>query len=190
MLPKLKPRDRYISDQELDAFLKTAPPFICAYVAVKLATGLRQGDMLNMRLDDLTEEGILVTTRKTGTKGIVEWTPELRKAIDNLIESNPAKSDTYVICNLKGQKLSSNTFQHQWGDAMKAALIAGENDPDGLKLKFTEHDLRAKHATDIETLGGNATNNLLHENRATTKSYLRNRKAIKITPLTHHLKGK
>ena len=42
--------------------------------------------------------------------------------------------------------------------------------------RFTEHDLRAKHGA-----GGDATANLLHDDKRTTDAYLRAKKAVTIT---------
>ena len=71
-----------MTDEELDLFLSVSPLLIQAYVGVKRLTALRSGDMLKIRLADLTADGLLVTQAKTGTRLLYEWTPELRVAID------------------------------------------------------------------------------------------------------------
>lgn len=38
---------------------------IQAYIRIKMLIGLRRGDMLRLRMGDITEEGIRVTPRKT-----------------------------------------------------------------------------------------------------------------------------
>ena len=87
-----------------------------------------------------------------------------------------------VICNPKGQKLSRNTFAGRWRKCILKALKETT-----LEERFTENDLRAKHATDVDEEGGNATDNLLHDDPKTTKIYLRSKKATVIRPLTKHL---
>ena len=41
-----EPRERYVEDAEVDAFLKCCTPLLTAYVKLKLITGLRQGQLL------------------------------------------------------------------------------------------------------------------------------------------------
>lgn len=50
-----------------------------------------------------------------------------------------------------------------------------------LTERFTEHDLRAKHATDVDEAGGDATANLLHDETRTTQAYLRSKQTTVIT---------
>ena len=63
-----KPRNRYVSDDELELLLSVCPPFLQVYVGLKRLTGLRCGDMLSIKLSDLTDEGLVVTQGKTGTR--------------------------------------------------------------------------------------------------------------------------
>lgn len=174
---KIKARDRYVEDWELDEFLSVATPFIKAYVEFKLLTGLRQGDILALPLNALREDGIAVKTRKTGRRGLIQWVPELEKAVADLKACNPKQGLT-LICDRFGKPLNNSAFHNRWGACMRQALKDTR-----LSDRFTEHDLRAKHATELDDAGGNATDNLLHDDRRTTKTYLRSRKATTITPL-------
>ncbi|KXS55164.1 MAG: Phage integrase family protein [Marinobacter sp. T13-3] len=173
---KIKARDRYVEDWELDEFLKEATPFIKAWVDVKLMTGLRQGDLLALPLNALREDGIAIKSRKTGRKGFIPWSPALRKAINELKACNPKQGMT-LVCDRSGKPLSESAFQNRWRAVMNDALEKAE-----LSERFTEHDLRAKHATDVDEAGGDATANLLHDDKRTTEAYLRSKKAIKIVP--------
>jgi len=67
-------RTRYVEDWEVLECLALAPMrksgsvhTIQAYIRLKLLTGLRQGDLLRLTESMLTEDGILVTPRKTQT---------------------------------------------------------------------------------------------------------------------------
>lgn len=180
---KIKARDRYVEDWELDEFLSVASPFIKAYVEFKLLTGLRQGDILALPLNALREEGIAVKTRKTGRRGIIAWVPELRQAVADLKACNQKQGLT-LICDRFGKPLKDSAFHNRWGQAMRDALETTR-----LTERFTEHDLRAKHATDLDEAGGDATDNLLHDDKRTTKTYLRSRKATTITPLVRKKSG-
>ena len=171
---KIKARDRYVEDWELDEFLKASTPFIKAWVDVKLMTGLRQGDLLALPLNALREDGIAVTSRKTGRKGFIAWTPALKKAINALKACNRVQGMT-VVCDRHGKPLSDSAFQNRWRAVMTDALEQTE-----LAERFTEHDLRAKHATDVDQAGGDATANLLHDDKRTTDAYLRSKKPVNI----------
>lgn len=167
-------RDRYVEDWELDEFLSVSTPFILAWVEVKLMTGLRQGDMLAMPLNALRDDGIHFKSRKTGRKGFIPWTPELKAAVNALKACNQKQGLT-VVCDRSGKPMSDSAFQNRWRAVMIRALESTD-----LAERFTEHDLRAKHATDVDAAGGDATANLLHDDKRTTDGYLRAKKAVTI----------
>jgi integrase len=77
-----KSRSRYVEDAELIAFKNVASEFLRNYVDFKYLTGLRKGDIIKLRLDTLTDEGIAVTQSKTGGKLIYLWDSELREVVD------------------------------------------------------------------------------------------------------------
>jgi len=56
-----KSRTRYVEDAELLAFKNVSSHSLSNYVDFKYLTGIRKGDILNLRLDALTDEGIAVT---------------------------------------------------------------------------------------------------------------------------------
>jgi len=180
---KIKPRDRYVEDWELDEFLSVASPFLKAYVEFKLLTGLRQGDILALPLNALRDDGIAVKTGKTGRRGLISWVPELRKAVADLKACN-TKQGLTLVCDRFGKPMNDSAFHNRLGSCMRKALAETR-----LKERFTEHDLRAKHATELDESGGNATDNLLHDDSRTTKTYLRSRKSTTITPLVRKRGG-
>lgn len=142
---KEKPRDRYISDAEYLAFRRHAGPFIAAYMDVKYLTALRQADVLKLRLSDLKEDGIHVVAGKTGKKSIIQWNNDLRAAIEAARRLPRPVRGMYVFCNRLGQPYTGGGFRSMWQRRMKSALENGI-----LKERFTEQDLRAKAASDID----------------------------------------
>jgi integrase len=140
------PRDRLVSDAELDAF--------CAYAestgntgqmlarAARLAylTAQRRGDLLRLRLDQFGDEGILITQSKTKAKVLIEWTPALRDCVAALRALPRPVSGMFLICNRSGQPYSSYGFDTLWGRLMTAWCAAGNE-------RFHFHDLRAKAVT-------------------------------------------
>jgi integrase len=173
-----KPRSRYVEDWELAAFLEGAPEFIRHYTAFKYLTGLRQQDILNLRLDALREEGIHLITKKTGKRLVIQWNEDLHTVVESVKALRPIAS-MYLFCTRDGQPYSSNGFSSIWKRAMQKAL-----ESERLKEHFTEHDIRAKSGTDADAGGLNAQMLLGHVDAATTRRYIRHKQAVKVVPLS------
>jgi integrase len=62
---------------------------IQAYIRVKLLTGLRRGDLLRLKISQITDDGVAIETPKTGKPVIYDWTPELRQAIEDAKSARP-----------------------------------------------------------------------------------------------------
>ena len=71
---------------------------IQAYVRLKLLTGMSQGDLLRLRVDEnIKEDGIHNQRHKTkgstGKKTIYTWSAELREAVAQALEARPKASE-------------------------------------------------------------------------------------------------
>ncbi|NKB32540.1 MAG: tyrosine-type recombinase/integrase [Pseudomonadales bacterium] len=148
------PRRRYVEDWEVQEALTVASPLLAAYINLKLLTGLRRGDLLSIRVSDLKEDGIHVNPRKTsqssGKKIIIEWTDALRNAVDVVINLRNKVLSIWLFHTNRGQPYikengTANGFDSIWERFMSKALSHT-----ALEIRFTEHDLRAKVASDIE----------------------------------------
>lgn len=167
-----RPRTRYVTDAEYTAVYSTMPASVQCAMDIAIATGLRQGDILKLRLGDWTEAGLLVKTGKTGRVLLFERTPELAATIARC-RSLPSKVSTLaIIYNREGQHYTSGGFQAMWKrkmtDALKAGLIVDH---------FTFHDLRGKagsESSDDRLLG--------HQNSATLNRHYK-RAPVKVTPI-------
>ena len=188
-----KPRDRYVEDWEIRECFKLKPArgdtttlFIQAYIKVKVLIGLRQGDMLRIKIDYLKDDGIHVTPSKTvdstGKKLIFIWSPELRAAVKEALALRPVGDSEWLFCNKYGECYArdsedeSSGFRSAWRRFMKRLIK--ETD---VKVSFTEHDLRAKTGSDAKSKG-EASRLLGHANEETTEKYYR-RKAEVLEPL-------
>jgi len=172
------PRTREVLDSEISAFLPHCPEWLQAYIRLKLLTGLRQGDMLNIRLDQLRDDGLFVQTGKRGKRLLFTWTDELRKAIDSIRSLRHRVSSLYLVNSERnGTKLTSGGFKSAWSRAMTKAIEAGS-----LNESFAENDLRAKVASEAVELGQNATAMLGHSSDAVTKRHYQ-RGTQKVEPL-------
>lgn len=77
-----KARDRLIGMDEYSEIYDKAGPRLQCIMDLLYLTGQRVNDVLAIRRDALTEQGIYFKQQKTGNKLLVQWTPELRAAVD------------------------------------------------------------------------------------------------------------
>ena len=150
-------RERYVTDEEVNFFLRTAGPLLTLYVPLKIYTGARKNDLLSLTRQDWTEEGLFVGDRKsfrvnTGKKSrgrIFARTPELEEIMANILCKS---GDIFLFSTRENQPYinfnedTTTAFDSIWQRAKQRAVKAGLLEP------FQERDLRAKAATDSETL--------------------------------------
>lgn len=140
------PRDRFVTDEELAAFCAFAEvisdtgKMLARTARLAYLTGQRRGDLLKLRLDQLSDEGIMIIQSKTRAKVMVEWTPALRDCIATLRTLPRPVSGMFLICNRSGQPYSDYGFDTLWGRLMNEWCNAGNE-------RFHFHDLRAKAIT-------------------------------------------
>lgn len=158
-----KPRNRYIEDWEIVECLslsskRTAGSVkaVQAYMRIKLLTGLRRGDLLRLTMSDLEEDGIHVMPHKTadtsGKRLIIGWSDELRNAIAMAKDVRP-KLSPFLFCNRLGKSyIDEETGRAGGWDSMWRGFMARVLAETKVEERFTEHDLRAKCASDATTL--------------------------------------
>lgn len=172
------PRTREVLDSEIVAFLPHCPAWLQAYIRLKLLTGLRQGDMLNIRLDQLREDGLFVQTGKRGKRLLFTWNDDLHAAVDTIKALRHRVTSLYLFNSQRnGTTLTSGAFKSAWARTMSKAMESGS-----LTETFAENDLRAKVASEAVELGQNATAMLGHSSDAVTKRHYQ-RGTQKVEPL-------
>lgn len=140
------PRDRFVTDDELNAFCAFAESIsdtgrmLSLTARLAYLTGQRRGDLLKLRLDQFVEDGILITQSKTRAKVLIEWTPALRDCVASLRALPRPVSGMFLICNRSGQIYTDSGFKAMWGRVMAAWGELGNE-------RFHFHDLRAKAIT-------------------------------------------
>lgn len=188
---KEKPRDRLVTNQELASFLKCCPRWLQLYVELKLSIGLRQTDMLNLSSKDWDEnEGLKVQTSKTKKRILFEPTSYITRIIQNLRVLNGYRSkkgiDTPILhwhffasgaSSRKDKPLTPDGFRTAWNKAMRKAEAEGL-----INERFQERDLRAKAASDCQSLL-QAFELLGHSSMSTTDRVYR-RGYTKVLPLS------
>lgn len=159
-----KPRTRYVEDWEIVECLALESKrthgsvlAVQAYIRVKLITGLRRGDLLRLSMSDLKEDGIHVTPAKTATSTgkslILSWTQELRAAVEMAKAARPVRIAPWLFCNRNGLSyVNEETGRAGGWDTMWRNFMARVLKETKVKQQFNEHDLRAKCASDAQTL--------------------------------------
>lgn len=187
-----RPRDRYVDDWEVIECLalgtkrkKGSVLAIQAYIRIKLMTGMARSDLLRLTMSDLKEDGIHIQRHKTrdstGKRTIYEWTPELTAAVTMAKNARPALS-TFLFCNRYGAGYinevtgDAHGWESMWQRFMDRVLVESK-----VTERFTEHDLRAKCASDAATLE-HARALLSHADARTTEAIYR-RKPERVRPL-------
>jgi integrase len=193
-------RDRYVEDWELQEWAKVANKFLIAYVVLKGVTGLRQQDMLTIKKKDISDTELVSVNIKTGKKLrfplYIEGAPTTVKlALDavtahyheELVRKSkgnyllPPVVSPWLFRTRKGDcyydkdKNRSRGFASVWQRSMKKAL-----EKTNLETSFTEHDLRAKVGSDVDS-DIDAQKLLAHSDAATTRKHYR-RKGSVVTP--------
>lgn len=187
-------RTRYVEDWEVDACMSIKPKrprggirMVQAYIRLKGITGMARGDLLRLQPEShFTDDGILIernkTAKKTGKRTLYQWTEELRRCVREAIDARSAQNSTHLFCNRRAEPYINELtgraggWDSLWRDFMDRVLE--ETD---VSERFSEHDLRAKAASDAETLE-HAQALLSHTDSRTTRRVYR-RKAEKVMPL-------
>ena len=168
----LPSRKRYVTDEELIRFASILPLKWQLYISLKVWTGRRKGELLRVRLSDLTKTGIrFVNNKEPYDSFIVEWTPETERIVSSIVNLKRPIASMYLFATREGQpyiKRDGNTsgFDSIWQRHMRKALDEGV-----IEERFTEHDLRTKRASEMALKDAQAL--LRHTNPNTTKRHYR-----------------
>jgi integrase len=191
---KANKRSRYVTDEEFQIVRADMPPRHRIAMDLALLTGQRQGDILNLKWSDVTEDGVLFTPAKTrkkvGKRLLIAMSPALREVLDRAKAMTPDLPKEYVVRTKKGKKFSSEGFRAPWQRRMRRLVTGYWRGKKGsapvwveprLKERFTFHDLRAKCVSDSRTLE-DAFERAGHTSMSMTRSVY-DRGVRKVTPL-------
>lgn len=163
-------RDRLITIVEYDSIYDKAGPRLQCIMDLLYLTGQRVNDVLTIRRDALTENGIYFKQQKTENKLLVQWTPELRDAVDR---AKALTKDIPTLTLFSGRYRKAPDYRSvklQWDTACKKAGVTNAQ----------MRDLRAMSITEAEDQGKNPTTLAGHSSEAMTKRYLRRKKVAKV----------
>lgn len=162
-------RDRYITDKEYDALKGAAAPLDAVIIDLCYYTGQRIGDVLAIRHEHLTDDGVVFKQRKTGAKLTVEWSPELRASVaEAMALQGNVRPMSQLLLTQRGMKVAYRSLHERW----QALLVAT-----GIEDAHI-HDLRAKALTDAKRQGHDATALAGHKSAQMTERYIRLREDV------------
>jgi hypothetical protein len=175
-MPKSK-RDRYVTDQEFAACRALAPERMALAMDLARNIGQRRGNILRFKRSQIVEyfdkaeqkkkAGIEFPAAKGGKGVLLEITPALQATLDALKALTPDIPRDYVLRQEDGGPYTRAGFSSNWQRLMRKFVAAGG-------VRFTFHDLRAKAASDKESIE-EAQALLGHASSETTKRvYKRN----------------
>jgi integrase len=129
-------RLRYLTGEEIDRLLSVAPNHLKPVLITALQTGMRRGEILNLKWEDVDFKTgqITVTTSKNGEKRYIPMSPVLR---ETLIKLPRHIRSPYVFCNKEGNPYWE--LKRSFKTALRKAGI--EN--------FRFHDLRHTFASHL-----------------------------------------
>jgi integrase len=157
---------RQVTLDEVEAVKALAGERLAVAIDLAVSTGQRRGDLLTLRRDQLTNEGIVFKQSKTGAGVLIEWSEDLRAIVDRAKQLAPQVPGDYLIRTRRGKPYSAEGFSAIWQRAMTKHVAAGGQ-------RFSFHDLRSVSADGAAT-AEEAQARLGHASVATTKRhYLR-----------------
>jgi integrase len=139
---ELKPV-KVLTSEERRRLLDCCPAWLRPIVVAALKTGMRKGEIRNLRWADvdLTNNNIHVRRTKSGKMRIVPIHPELYEVLKEL---RPRRNSEYVFIGERGQKLEEGS---QLRTSFEAAVRKAELGT------FTFHDLRHNFASELVMKG-------------------------------------
>lgn len=166
---KEKINDRLVTTSELNALKEYCPDWLKLYIDLKLATGLRQSDMIKLNSGNWdATTGLLVESSKSKHKTCFRTCAALRSLIGNIRilalsrEGVESCGKWHFFPTLRGVPYTADGFRSMWHKSMQKAVKSGK-----LEKSFREHDIRAMAATNCPDLES-ARRLLGHRNVSTT----------------------
>lgn len=153
----------------------SGPP-LCKMIDLALLTGQRIGDIIKMRWQDVTPDGLYVVQQKgRGRRRIlIQWSPALKAAVDACAEGTTRIG--HLLKKNNGHAYTYWGIRSAWVRACERAGI----ELDALHI----HDMRGRAGVDkAKKDGKEATQQLLgHGSMAMTEHYIEDKADVVVTP--------
>ncbi len=168
-------RRRYIGDDEFRRLLEAADEQWRCIIELAYLTALRRGDLLRLRLSDITDAGLEVEHGKTGARVLYQRTPALDDVLARARNLRRRTSSMYLFATRDGTPYTPSGWDSAWRRLVRRSGIED--------LHF--HDLRAKSLTDAARRAGRDYAQALagHADVSMTETYIRAREWTEVQPL-------
>lgn len=150
-----KPRDRYIEDWEYEKVHKIASesayPYLAPMMEFAYLMRARTIELRALTEADITADGIYLRRTKGSIAEVTGWSERLRKALAvarSLFPDAPTNLKRPIFHSKTGAAIPKESFKTAWGRIMKQAMA------EGLKERFTFHDIKAKGVSDHNNKSG------------------------------------
>lgn len=132
-------RLRYLEKEEIDRLLRNSSYILRFIILIAVHTGMRKGEILGLKWDDVNESQNFITLRHT-KNGETRYIPMNEVIQDALRERPRHPNSAYVICNKEGKSFN---FRKTFETAVKNAGLSD----------FRFHDLRHTFASQMRMSG-------------------------------------
>ena len=166
-------RDRLISDDEYRRIWGLAEAHVQIAMDIGYLTGTRIQDILDIKLQDISTDGLYIRQGKTKKRMLFLFSPALEEVLERVRSMPRPIRGMHLLCNRYGQPYGYRTFNAHWLKAVRAAGVE--------EVHF--HDIRAKAATDAKERGLDYQALLGHTTREMSERYIRLRKVEKVVSL-------
>lgn len=143
------PRDRYVTDQELDALIAASSPRLACFARFLELTGMRQGAAVKVLVTDLDDEGFTYWNSKSRKWQGLEWSGALRACVDEALSLGRQEGRVWLFeSRPKGKHAKRGVGPYTPSGLRSLWRVARA------KAGLTDvrlHDLRGKAGSDKET---------------------------------------
>jgi integrase len=129
-------RKRFLNEAEIESLLRECPRHLKPIVETALLTGMRRGEVLGLKWEQVKDDFIYLTETKSGKSRQIPINDRLAEVLKEVRRDNQLKSE-YVFCDAQGRR-----FQDVKSSLNGACRRAGIRD-------FTFHDLRHTFASHL-----------------------------------------
>lgn len=173
-----KPRDRYVTDAELDKIISVASPKLACIARFIELTGMRQGDALRVKVADLDDDGFTYYNSKSKRWQGLEWSPELRTCVADAKRLWRGFGRVWLFESKPKGKHASRGLGPYTPSGLRALWRVARTKAGLQDVRL--HDLRAKSASDAGS-DEEARQRLGHADGKVTRRHYR-RKMVRSKP--------
>lgn len=166
-------RDRVLNQGEFDAIYAAAPDHVQIAMDFGYLTGSRIQDILDIKLQDVSADGVYIKQGKTKKKMLFVPSAAFDLAIARAKALSRPVRGMHLLCDQRGNPYPYATFWNHWTAACEAARVEDAH----------FHDIRAKAATDAKEMGLDYQALLGHTTRAMSDRYIRTKSVQKVASL-------